>query len=83
MTKKTKRVLFYAAVAVFLFLSYIAVLYAQGYKFSFDDFRFYRTGSMYVKANSDAKIYLDDKLIGATSFLGNSKNINGLLPGIY
>jgi len=82
-TKRTKRWLFYAAVVVFLFASYIIVLYAQGYKYSFEDMRFYRTGSVYVKANVGAKVYLDDKLIGSTSFLGSSKTINGLLPGEY
>ena len=83
MTKKTKRAIFYAAVVIFLFASYILVLYAQGYKYSFEDARFYRTGSVYVKANAGAKVYLDDKLAGSTSFLGNSKTINGLLPGEY
>lgn len=83
MTKKTKRAIFYIAVAIFLFASSILVLYAQGYKYSFEDARFYRTGSVYVKANAGAKVYLDDKLAGSTSFLGNSKTINGLLPGEY
>lgn len=83
MTKKTKRVLFYAALVVFLFLSYVVILYAQGYKYSFEDARFYRTGSVYLKANVGVKVYLDNKLVGTTSFLGNSKTINGLLPGEY
>ena len=83
MTKKTKRILFYAALVVFIIASYVLVLYAQGYKYSFKDARFYRTGSIHVKANVGAKVYLDDKLKGNTSFLGNSKTINGLLPGEY
>ena len=83
MTKRTKRAIFYAAVVIFLFASYILVLYAQGYKYSFEDARVYRTGSVYVKANAGAKVYLDDKLAGTTSFLGNSKTINRLLPGEY
>jgi len=83
MTKKTKRVLFYAAVVVFLFLSYIVILYAQGYKYSFSEQKFSRTGSVFVRANVGADIYVDGKKIGSTSFLGNSRTINGLLPGEY
>ena len=82
-TKRTKRAIFYVAVVIFLFASFIVVLYAKGYKYSFGDARFYRTGSVHVKANVGAKVYLDDKLEGATSFLGNSKTLNGLLPGEY
>ncbi len=83
MTKRTKRTIFYTAVAIFLFVSYVVVLYAQGYKYNFSERRFSRTGSVHVKANVGAKVYLDDKLAGNTSFLGNSKTINGLLPGEY
>lgn len=83
MTRRTKRWLFYTALIIFLLASYVAILYAQGYKYSFKDRQFYRTGSVYVKSNAGAKIYLNDELIGTTSFLGNSKNINGLLPGNY
>lgn len=83
MTKRTKRTIFYVAVVIFLCASYILILYAQGYKYSFEDARFYRTGSVSVKANVGAKVYLNDKLAGSTSFLGNSKTINGLLPDEY
>jgi len=75
--------LFYAAVVVFLFLSYIVILYAQGYKYSFSEQKFSRTGSVFVKANVGADVYVDGKKIGSTSFLGNSRTINGLLPGDY
>lgn len=83
MTKRTKRALFYAAVVVFLFLSYIVILYAQGYKYSFSDRKFSRTGSVFVKANVGADVYVDGKKVGSTSFLGNSRTVSGLLPGDY
>lgn len=83
MTKKTKRILFYSAVVVFALLSYVAILYAQGYKYSFSEAKFFRTGSIFVKANKDAEVYLDDKFLSSTSFLGNSHTISGLLPGEY
>lgn len=83
MTKRTKRLLFYSAVVVFALLSYVIILYAQGYKYSFSEAKFFRTGSIFVKANEDAKVYIGDKFLSSTSFFGNSYTINGLLPGEY
>jgi len=83
MTKKTKKVLFYSAVAVFLLLSYIVIMYAQGYKYSFSENKFLRTGAISLKANTDAKVFLDDELGGGTSFFGNSFSIDRLLPRTY
>ena len=83
MTKRTKRVLFYSAVVIFALLSYIVILYAQGYKYSFSETKFFRTGSIYVKTNEDAKVYLDNKFLNSTSFFGNSYTISGLLPKQY
>ncbi len=83
MTKATKRTFFYSAVAVFLLLSYIIVLYALGYKYSFSEGKFLRTGAISMKANTGANIYLDNKLDGSTSFFNNSYSINGLLPKNY
>jgi hypothetical protein len=83
MTKKTKRTLFYAAVAVFLMLSYVIILYAQGYKYSFAEGTFQRTGAISIKTNTGAKVFLDDKLEGNTSFFNNSFSIDRLLPGSY
>ncbi len=83
MTKRTKRILFYSAVAIFALLSYVVILYAQGYKYSFSEAEFFRTGSIYVKVNEDAKVYLDGKFLNSTSFFGNSYTISGLLPKQY
>ncbi len=83
MTKRTKRALFYSAVVVFALLSYVVILYAQGYKYSFSETKFFRTGSINIKANESAKVYLNDKFLDSTSFFGNSYTISGLLPGQY
>lgn len=83
MTKRAKQVLFYSAVAVFLILSYIIILYAQGYKYSFSENRFFKTGAIYLKVNTGADVYLNDKLLGNTSFFNNSYRIEGLLPDDY
>lgn len=83
MTKTTKRLIFYSAAVIFVLLSYAVILYAQGYKYSFSEARFFRTGSIFVKANEDAEVYIDDKFLNSTSFFGNSYMISGLLPGQY
>lgn len=75
--------LFYSAMAVFLVLSYIIILYAQGYKYNFSENRFFRTGAVYLKTNTSADVFLDDKLLGNTSFFNNSYHLEGLLPGRY
>ncbi len=83
MKRKTRRLLFYSAVVAFVFLSYVAILYAQGYKYSFGDGDFVRTGAMYLKANTDAKVYLNNEFVGTTSFFGNSFSKGGLVPDQY
>lgn len=83
MTKQTKRILFYSAVIIFALLSYVVILYAQGYKYSFSEARFFRTGSIHVKVNEDARVYVNGKFLNSTSFFGNSYTISGLLPGEY
>lgn len=83
MTKGTRRALFYFAVIVFIGASYVAILYAQGYKYSAQEHRFIRTGAISLNANADAKVFVDDELSGTTSFLTNRFSVDGLLPGQY
>src|SRR3989344_3336271 len=83
MTRKTKKWLFYSAVAVFLLLSGIVILYAQGYKYSFSENKFLRTGAISLKVNRDAKIFLNDELQGNTSFFNSAYSIDRLLPEDY
>lgn len=75
--------LFLLATTLFIAASFIAVVYAQGYKYSFEDGEFVHTGAISLRANTDAKIFLDDELHGSTSFIGNSYGIDRLLPGDY
>src|SRR3989344_505262 len=83
MTKRTKRWLFYSAVAVFLLLSGVIILYAQGYKYSFSENRFLRTGAISLKVNESTKIFLNDELQGNTSFFNNAYSMDQLLPEKY
>ena len=83
MTRTTRRILFYCAALLFIVSSYIAILYAQGYKYSLSDGRFLRTGTIAVKVNSEVKVFLDDELKGKTSFLSGTFSVRNLLPNQY
>lgn len=82
-TRKTKRTLFYSALVIFALLSYIVVLYAQGYKYSFSENKFLRTGAISLKANTGAGVSLDDNFHGNTSFFNSAYSIDRLLPKNY
>lgn len=66
-----------------MLLSYIVIMYAQGYKYSFSENKFLITGAISLKVDTDAKVFLDDELEGGTSFFSNSFSIDRLLPGQY
>ncbi len=83
MTRTTRRILFYIAIAIFLGASYIVLLYAQGYQYSFSEKQFVRSGAIYLKANTTARVLIDGKEVTNTSFLGNSASIDGLLPATH
>lgn len=59
------------------------MLYAQGYKYSFSEGKFLRTGTISLKVNTEARVYLDDQLQGGTSFFTNAYSIDRLLPERY
>lgn len=75
--------LFVAAVLVFGIASYLAVRYAQGYVWDWDTGYFVRTGAVAVSVNTDAKLFIDDELVGSTSLLGHDVGKAHLTPGTY
>src|SRR3990167_7675845 len=83
MTRTTRRILFYCAIGVFIGISYIVLVYAQGYQYSFSEGKFIRSGALYLNANTSASILINGKLKTSTSLLGNSASIGSLLPATY
>lgn len=59
------------------------MLFALGYQYDFVQSRFLKTGSLEVKLNVPAEIYINDELVGNTFFLGNSFSKGRLLPRTY
>ncbi len=83
MTRTTRRILFYCAIALFFGAGYLVLVYAQGYQYSFSEGRFVRSGAMYINANTSASVFINGKLKDSTSLITNSVSIGGLAPGIY
>lgn len=83
MTRTTRRILFYIALAIFIGASYIVILYAQGYQYDFSKGIFIHSGALYLKTNTGASVLVDGKQAGNTSLLGNSASVGGLLPATH
>lgn len=83
MKRRTRRIMVLVAFLVFIGATYIAIMYATGYRYNFSEHVFVQTGAVSLTANTDAKVFLNDKLVGSTSFIGSSYSINRLLPGQY
>ena len=83
MTRTTRRILFYCAIALFVGVSYVVLIYAQGYQYSFSEQKFIRSGALYVNVNTSASVFINGKLKTSTSLLGNSASVGGLLPATY
>jgi hypothetical protein len=83
MKRKTRRILFYSSIFIFVILSAFVVFYALGYQYDFVQSRFFKIGSFDVKTNISAEVYVNDVLAGKTSFLGNYFSQSRLLPRAY
>jgi hypothetical protein len=85
MTLRTRRVLFYGLVALFLILGTGIVFYAQGWRFDFGTFKTSKIGGIYVESfPANAAITLDGKPAQNTSgFLSRGTLISDLFPENY
>lgn len=83
MKKRTRRLLFCAAIVIFVILSYLTIMLALGYKYNFAENKFVKTGSFQISTNTNADVYINDKLSGNTSLFFNSFSKSRLLPRIY
>ena len=83
MKKRTRQLLFYGSVLIFILIGWGAIVFALGYKYDFVQNKFFKTGSIELKTNVSAEVYINDELIGDTSFLGNSFSKGRFLPRTY
>ncbi len=82
---RTRRLFFYALVAVFILLGGYLALSAGGWVLNLKTFRVEKTGALFLKfAPRGAQIYLDGKLQTASAgFLSSGVFIPNLVPGNY
>lgn len=80
LTKTKRRVLFYLALLIFLLLSAPVIFYSLGYGIG-SDFKFHKTGGIFIKASESGASVIIDKKNKNTSLLTNSALIKNLLPG--
>ena len=83
MEKQTRRRLFLFCLAVFLLLSFGLVFYSFGYSLDLAAWQVVKTGSLSLRANTVADVYLNGRLVGNTAFLSNTFSVGRLLPRSY
>lgn len=81
MKKRTRTILFFVLLFIFISFAPIFILYLQGYRFDLENRKLTQTGGLFVKATpKQAEIYLDEKLSKKTDFFFGSALIENLLP---
>jgi len=84
MTRKTRTVLFFICVFLFLVSAGVVVFYSQGYRFNFENKKVAQTGAFYFKVlPKSSQIYLNGQLKKETDFIFGSALIENLLPKTY
>ena len=85
MTRKTRKIIFYVFVAVFVLLSASVVLYAQGWRLDIATGRVEKTGAVYVRSfPADARIALNGKPIqNQAGFFSRGTLVGDLFPQTY
>ncbi len=83
MTKRTRRLLFYLFILIFILLCAVVLFIAFGYGYDFAQNKIVKTGTLGVESNISASVYINDQFQGQTSFLTNSFTKNRLVPDQY
>lgn len=83
MTKRTRNILFYSALAIFVLLSAVILILALGYRYDFIQNKLVKTSSLRIKTSVEAEVYINEQLAGGTSFLSKTFVKNFMLPRTY
>lgn len=84
MLKRTRTILFWICLFLFLIAAPSMVLYSQGYRIDFDARKITQTGGLFLKTSpKQAEIYINGELEDKTDFLFGSVLIENLLPKEY
>ena len=84
MTKKTRNILFFSLVALFILTAPLIVFYSLGWRFDWETKKITRPGIFYFKIYpKNAQIYLNGKFEEKTDFFFGSALVEDLLPQKY
>lgn len=82
--KKTRRLVFYLLLSLFVLTSPLLISHALGYTIDFSQGSVIKTGGIFVKSRTnEIYIYLDGEFQKKTSLLLSGVLLNGLQPGIH
>lgn len=84
MTLRTRRILFFLLLGVFLVLAPLMVVYSLGLTVNFQKKVLEQTGSIFIKSKTpQTSVFLNGTLIKETSFFSGSALLTGVAPGTY
>lgn len=84
MTLRTRRILFFLLLAVFLVLAPLMVVYSLGFTIDFKKKVLVETGSVFLKSRTpQTSVFLNGALAKETSFFSGSALLTGITPGTY
>ena len=84
MQLKTRRILFFVLLGIFLVLAPLIVAYSLGYTINLKKKVFVETGSIFIKSQTpQTSIFINSTLVKETSFLSGSALLTGIEPGMY
>lgn len=84
MILRTRRILFFLLLAVFLVLAPLMVAYSLGFTIDFKKKVLVETGSVFLKSRtSQTSVFLNGALAKETSFFSGSALLTGITPGTY
>lgn len=84
MTLKTKRILFYSLLLLFLLASPLLIAYSVGYTVNLTEGRLEKTGGIFIKSKTTSlSIFLNGTFIKESSFLSGGALLTDVLPGMH
>jgi hypothetical protein len=84
MTQKTRTILFFFLTFIFLITTPFVLLYSEGYRFDFKNWKFTQTGGIFLKVQpKKVKVFLNKKFVKETDLIFGSFFQENLIPGQY
>lgn len=84
MNKKTRTILFYLLLVIFLIVTPQVILYSQGYRFDWENKTYVETGGLYIKTYpSETNVLLNSEFETKTAGFSRDSFIQNLMPGKY